>query len=53
MSTTLNDLCEHLKTIDEIDLVEKLNITSEDLVDRFEDRITDKFDELVGEDEDE
>jgi len=53
MSITLNDLCEHLKTIDEIDLVEKLCITSEDLVDRFEDRIEDKFDELVGEDEDE
>lgn len=43
MSLTLPEICERLKQIDEITLMEKLNITSEDLVERFSDLIEDKF----------
>lgn len=35
-----------LKQLDEITLMEVLEITSEDLVERFSDRIEDRFDEL-------
>ena len=44
---TLNDLAEKLKQIDEISLMEILEITSEDLVLKFIDRIEDKYDYLV------
>ena len=43
---TLTEVVERLKEIDEIDLLEALNITSEDLVDRFSDVIEDKIDKL-------
>ena len=43
---TLADVIEKLKSIDEISLMEILEISSEDLVDRFEDRIENKYDEL-------
>lgn len=49
MSLTLTDLQEKLKHIDEISLMEILEITSEDLVNRFIDKIDDKFDDLVEE----
>jgi len=47
MSITLVELEEKLKDIDEITLLETLNITSEELVDRFEDRIEDSFESLA------
>lgn len=47
MSLTLTDLQEKLKHIDEVSLMEILEITSEDLVSRFIDRIDDKYDDLV------
>lgn len=47
MSLTLTDLQEKLKLIDEVSLMEILEITSEDLVSRFIDRIDDKYDDLV------
>lgn len=46
---TLNDLCERLKQIDEVSLLEVLQINSEDLVERFRDIIEDKYDELETE----
>lgn len=49
MSLTLLELCEKLKNIDEISLLEKLNISSEDIVNRFIDEIEDRFDEFVEE----
>ena len=49
MALTILDLFDKLKRLDEISLLEILNITAEDLVDRFEDRIEAMFDELVDE----
>ena len=49
MALTILDLFDKLKRLDEISLLEILNITAEDLVDRFEDRIEAMFDQLVDE----
>ena len=49
MALTILDLFEKLKRLDEISLLEILNITAEELVDRFEDRIEAMFDDLVDE----
>jgi len=46
MALTYYDLLEKLKTLDELTLLEVLNITSEELVDVFSDKINDKFAEL-------
>lgn len=43
---TLNELANRLKQIDEISLMEVLEITSEELVDRFMDKIEYKVDDL-------
>ena len=43
---TLADVIDWLKRVDEISLLEILNISSEDLVDRFTDKIEDKYDDL-------
>ena len=50
---TLTDLQERLKKIDEISLLEILEISSEDLVDRFVDLIENKYDILKEEFEEE
>ena len=42
-----------LKRVDEVSLLELLEISSEDLVDRFGDKIEEKYDQLVIEVEDE
>lgn len=44
--TTIHDLCEYLKKVDEVTLMEMLHIRSEDIVDRFEDVIIRKSFEL-------
>ena len=49
MALTILDLFEKLKRLDEISLLEILNITAEELVDKFEDRIEAMFDQLVDE----
>lgn len=49
----LVDLCEKLKTVDEITLMEKLEISSEDIVSRFIDVIEDKYEQLEKEFEEE
>ena len=46
---TLNDIKRALIKIDEISLMEILDISSEDIVDRFEDLIEAKADELEEE----
>ena len=52
MSLTFEDIRERLKRLDEITLLEVLEISSEDIVDRFQDKIEDKLDELEPELED-
>ena len=47
MATTFPELMDYLKTIDEVSLLEILDINSEDLVDRFQDKIEERFDQLV------
>lgn len=49
MALTLNDIKDRLKLIDEIDLLELLEINSEDIVERFTDLIEDNFDKLERE----
>ena len=49
MSLTLVELCDKLKRVDEVSLLEVLEISSEDLVSRFVDVIEDKYDELSEE----
>ena len=46
---TFKDLCDKLKQLPEIDLLEVLDINSDDLVDRFEDFIETKRDYLEDE----
>ena len=50
---TLVEVCEKLRDIDEITLMERLEITSEDLVSRFIDVIEEKYEELEEEFDDE
>lgn len=52
MPLTLPEICDRLKSIDEVTLLEILNITSEDLVERFQDLIEEKADNLEEELED-
>lgn len=49
MAITLTELQEKLKLIDEISVMEILEITSEDLANRFIDRIESKYDQLITE----
>ena len=42
MSLTLNEIRDRLKQLDEITLMEILDISSEDLVERFQDKIEDR-----------
>ncbi len=50
---TLADIINHLRRIDEISLLEVLEISSEDIVDRFGDFIESKYDLLREDFEDE
>jgi len=50
---TFTDVCDRLKQQDEISVLEVLEITSEELVDRFKDRIEDKLDYFLEDLEDE
>ena len=49
MSITFTELKDKLKQIDEISLLEILDVSSEDLVERFSDLIELKYDELIQE----
>ena len=46
MTLTFNDLKDRLKALDEVTLLELLDLKSEDIVDRFEDLIEDKQEQL-------
>ncbi len=46
MSLTLREIMERMTKLDEITLLEVLDITSEEIVEKFADKIEDKFDEL-------
>ena len=46
---TLNDVSDRLKKIDEVSLLEVLDIDSNDIVDRFIDRVEERFDDLQEE----
>jgi len=46
---TLVELKEKLMQFDEIDLIELLDLTSEDILERFEDILEDKFEMLKKE----
>jgi len=47
MALTFKEVCEKLEQIDEISLLEVLDISSEELVVKFEDKINDKLEELA------
>ncbi len=49
MEYTLEELKERLKTFEETYLLELLQVTSEDLVDRFSDIIETRMDQFVSE----
>lgn len=53
MALTIEEIKERLKHLDEISLLEILNISSEELVEKFEDKIEDKAEELEEDLEDE
>lgn len=46
MALTLTDLFDRLKQWDEVELLDVLGITSEEIVERFNDIIEEKFDML-------
>lgn len=53
MSLTLHELCKKLKNLDEISILELLNISAEELVNRFQDEIEERYDNLTEQFEDE
>ena len=53
MTMTITELFDKLKELDELSILEILNITSEELIDKFEFEIEDKYDELSVKFEDE
>ena len=53
MSLTINELFDRLKELDELSILEILNISSEEIVQRFQDEIEEHFDKLVTKFEDE
>lgn len=52
MSLTLEDVKEKLKTMPEVDLMEVLELTSEDIVNRFPDVIEERLDYFIEDLED-
>lgn len=50
---TFAELCDRLTHVDEVSLLELLDISSEDIVERFEDRIEEKRDYFEEDLEDE
>ena len=49
MNLTLVELKEKIMQFDELDLIELLDLTSEDILERFEDIVEDKFEILQKE----
>ena len=46
---TIRELKEKLMQFDEIDIIELLDLTAEDILDRFEDLVEDNYDKLIKE----
>ena len=46
---TLAELIEKLGVLDEVDILELLDLTSSDILDRFEDVVEDNYDKLIKE----
>ena len=51
MTITVEELKERLAKHDEVELLEILHIYSDEIVERFTDRIEDQYDTLVAEEE--
>jgi hypothetical protein len=49
INLTHHELCEELEKLDEVELLELLDVTSEELVEKFQDKIEDNFDKLIEE----
>ena len=49
MTLTLAELIEKLSVLDEVDIVELLDLTSSDILDRFEDVVEENYDKLIKE----
>ena len=49
MNLTIPELIEKLSVLDEIELLEILEITSVDILNRFEDVVEDNYDKLIKE----
>lgn len=49
MELTIKELIEHLAQRSEEQVIELLNITSQDILDRFEDLVEDRYDYLIRE----
>ncbi len=49
MNITFEELKEKLKQVDEVTLLEVLDIHSDDIIERFEDYIEDKQEQLIRE----
>lgn len=47
MALTFVDLCDELKKLDETTLLELLDISSEEIINKFQDKIEDNFDHLL------
>lgn len=46
MSVTLKDILVYLRNLDEISILEALDITTEDILERFEDKVEERFEIL-------
>ena len=46
MTLTFVDICDRLSNLDEVTLLEVLDISSEELVVRFQDKVEEKADQL-------
>lgn len=51
MATTLPELVDWLKTLDEVTLLELLDISSEEIIDQNIDRVEENFSRLLSEKE--
>ena len=49
MNLTLAELIEKLSVYNEIDILELLDLTSSDILDRFEDLVEENYDKLIKE----
>ena len=46
MAFTFKDVCDNLEKLDEVTLLEVLEISSDEIVAKFQDKIEDNFEEL-------